>query len=85
MPPKIFPLKNNLHPNGNWGVTTRERHDGLCEYVSRSARGKLIMLLVKKFGSRGLAKALGVSHAAVNKWLRSSNTHPSNINLQKNS
>jgi predicted transcriptional regulator len=56
---------------------------GLYEYVSRSARSRLITLLTKKFGSSGLAKALNVTHAAVNKWLKSGNTHPSNVNLQK--
>jgi len=60
------------------------RHDGLCEYVSRAAMVELVSLLVEGIGStRGLAKRLGVSHAAVRKWLRPGDAHPSNQNLQK--
>lgn len=60
------------------------RHDGLCEYISRATRIKLLKLLLKKFSStRWLAKELGVSHTAVNKWLRPGDAHPSNDNLLK--
>jgi len=60
------------------------RHDGLCEYISRATRIKLLKLLLKKFSStRRLAKELGVSHTAVNKWLRPGDAHPSNDNLLK--
>jgi len=60
------------------------RHDGLCEYVSRAARIKLVSLLLKNIGStRGLARRLDVSHVAVRKWLCPRNAHPSNVNLWK--
>jgi DNA-binding MurR/RpiR family transcriptional regulator len=39
---------------------------------------------VRKFGSiRRLARELNVSHAAVVKWSRSHETHPSNMNLKQ--
>ncbi|MFH1820913.1 MAG: hypothetical protein ABH852_00500 [Methanobacteriota archaeon] len=66
------------------GNFTKWRHDGLCEYVSRSARVELVSLAVSGAGSaRALARTVGVSHVAVLKWLRFRDVHPSNANLRK--
>ncbi|MDI6643265.1 MAG: hypothetical protein QMD95_04355 [Candidatus Hodarchaeaceae archaeon] len=43
-----------------------------------------MLLLLRGMGStRRLARRIGVSHAAVRKWLRPGDAHPSNINLRK--
>lgn len=66
------------------GTYISERHDGLCEYVSRRVRSDLVNLLVEEFESKsGLSEILGVSHAAVIDWLNPDGSHPSNRNLER--
>lgn len=66
------------------GVLQTEGCNGLCEYVSRVVRSKLIRLLMEEFGSiSDLARKLNISHAAVIKWLHPKGVHPSNTNLQR--
>jgi transcriptional regulator with XRE-family HTH domain len=60
------------------------RHDGLCEFVSRSSRIKLIELILNSGWSISrLAAELGVTRHAVYLWLKRNETHPCNVNLDK--
>jgi len=60
-----------------------ERHDGLVEYVSRSARIKLIRILINHLGSaRAVARELKISAKAVWNWVNTDSTHPSNYHLR---
>jgi predicted transcriptional regulator len=71
--------------NCDWGVVTlSEEYRGLVEYVSRSARTKLIQILIDHFNSaRAVAKKLEVSTKAVWNWINAGSTHPSNHHLQR--
>ena len=56
----------------------------MCEYINKSARVELMSLVTSDAGSvRKLAGKIGVSRAAVPKWLRSRDVHHSNANLRK--
>lgn len=60
-----------------------EKYGDLVEYVSRSARTKLIQILIDHLGStRAVAKELKVSAKAVWNWTNTSSTHPSNYHLR---
>jgi predicted transcriptional regulator len=61
-----------------------EEYRGLVEYVSRSARTKLIQILIDHFDStRAVAKKLEISTKAVWNWNNANSTHPSNHHLQR--
>lgn len=60
-----------------------EKYDDLVEYISRSARTKLIQILINYLGStRAVARELRVSAKAVWNWISTSSTHPSNYHLR---
>ena len=60
-----------------------EKHDDLVEYVSRSARIKLIRILINRLGStRAVARELRISAKAVWNWVSTCSTHPSNYHLR---
>lgn len=60
-----------------------EKHSDLVEYVSRSARIKVIRMLINRLGStRAVARELGISAKAVWNWVGTSSTHPSNYHLR---
>ena len=66
------------------GVAVPGGRGGLCEYISRSARSRLVHLLVERFGSVSIvAGRLGVSRAAVRKWLHPTSPHPPNSVLRR--
>jgi len=60
-----------------------EKYGDLAEYISRSARTKLIQILIDHLGStRAVARKLRVSAKAVWNWTSTSSTHPSNYHLR---
>lgn len=60
-----------------------EKNDDLVEYVSRSARIKIIRILINRLGSiRAVARELGISAKAVWNWVSTSSTHPSNYHIR---
>ena len=69
---------------GTGGPHLAQKHDGLVEYVSRSARTELIQILKDELGSmRAVAKMVDVSAKSVRKWVGKGETHPSNDHLHK--
>lgn len=81
---QLFSIYKSPKANDDWGVVTlSERHDGLVEYVSRSARIKLIRILIDHLGStRAVARELKISAKAVWNWITTNSTHPSNYHLR---
>ena len=82
---QLFFIYKSPKVNGDWGVVTlSEEHYRLVEYVSRSARTKLIQILINHFDStRAVAKKLEISTKAVWNWINANSTHPSNHHLQR--
>jgi len=82
---QLFFIYKSPKVNGDWGVVTlSEEYYGLVEYVSRSARTKLIQILINHFDStRAVAKKLEISTKAVWNWINANSTHPSNHHLQR--
>jgi predicted transcriptional regulator len=82
---QLFFIYKSPKVNGDWGVVTlSEEYYGLVEYVSRSARTKLIQILINHFDStRAVAKKLEISTKAVWNWINANATHPSNHHLQR--
>ncbi len=54
------------------------RTTGLCEFISRNARVKLLKAILSKMSITEVARSVGCSRMTVYRWLDDSAYHPSN-------
>ncbi|KXA98855.1 hypothetical protein AKJ39_00385 [candidate division MSBL1 archaeon SCGC-AAA259J03] len=70
---------NGSFGQSNRGVNMETRFDGLCEFVSRRGRMRILTRLLEELKTpTEIAKRLNITRNAVYGWLNEKKRHPSN-------